>query len=215
MNASRNRGQHAGLDAGTILRAAIGLADREGLAALSMRRLGTELGVEAMALYHHFPNKDALLDGVVGELVAEADVPEFGGADWRDNLRVYTRARFDTLVAHPNLIPLTLSRPATTEGNLRIMERVLRSLENAGFEPLRALDMVFALNGLIVINAALLTGIGDAPEPHGEPGQTDRLARLSPENYPLLVAAAEAGAGRGPTARFEFALEALLAGFER
>ncbi|MEV0616612.1 TetR/AcrR family transcriptional regulator [Nonomuraea sp. NPDC050404] len=212
MTASRSRGQHAGLTGRAILRAAIGLADREGLAALSMRGLGTELGVKAMALYHHFPSKEALLDGMVEELAAAAPV-SFDGADWRDGLRGYARAQLDTLAAHPNLVPLLLSRPATTSGNHRMMETLLRSLGAAGFPPMRALDMVYALNGLILVHAALDAGVGGAPRPHGEPGQTSRLAGLPAQTYPLLAEAARAGAGRGPTARFEFALEALLTGF--
>ncbi|MFC5823607.1 TetR/AcrR family transcriptional regulator [Nonomuraea insulae] len=105
-----------------MLHAAIRLADRDGLAALSMRRLGTELGVEAMALYHHFPSKDTLLDGMVEELATVEPVARFDGTDWREGLRGYTRARLETLAAHPNLVPLVLSRPATTAGNLHMME---------------------------------------------------------------------------------------------
>ena len=195
------------------MHAAIRLADRDGLAALSMRRLGTELGVEAMALYHHFPNKDTLLDGMVEELATAAPVARFDGTDWREGLRGYTRARLETLAAHPNLVPLVLSRPATTAGNLHMMERLLQSLRTAGFRPRQALDMVYALNGLILVHAAIGAGVGDVPPPHGEPGQTSRLAGLPAETYPLLAEAARASANRDPTARFEFALEALLTGF--
>ncbi|WP_017534951.1 helix-turn-helix domain-containing protein [Nocardiopsis alba] len=60
MEAERSRGQHAGLDARTIRRAAVRLVGREGLSALSMRGLGAELGAKAMALYHHLPSKEAL-----------------------------------------------------------------------------------------------------------------------------------------------------------
>lgn len=213
MAASRNRGQHAGLNTRAILQAAIRLADREGLAALSMRKLGTELGIEAMALYHHFPNKDALLDGMVEALATAEPKPHFDGTDWRDGLRSYARSQLDTLAAHPNLVPLFFSRPGATEGNHHMMEALLQSLRTAGFEPRQALDMVYALNGLILVHGALGAGIGDAPPPHGEPGQTSRLADLPAQSYPLLVEAARASAHRGPTARFEFALDALLRGF--
>ncbi|GAA1446253.1 TetR/AcrR family transcriptional regulator [Nocardiopsis tropica] len=212
MTTSRSRGQHAGLDRRGILRAAVRLVDREGLTALSMRRLGAEVGVKAMALYHHFPNKDALLDGMVEEIATAAPVG-FEGTDWWDGLRGYARAQLDALAAHPNLIPLVLSRPATTAGNHLMMETLLRSLRTAGFQPLQALDMVYTLNALILVHAALGAGVGGAPPPHGEPGQTSRLAALPAQTYPLLAEAAHAGADRGPTARFEFALDALLTGF--
>ncbi|HJF77014.1 MAG TPA: TetR/AcrR family transcriptional regulator, partial [Brevibacterium linens] len=66
--AARTRGQHAGLKPESIVRTAIAIADEEGLASVSMRRIGAELKVEAMALYHHFPNKGALLDAVVEQI---------------------------------------------------------------------------------------------------------------------------------------------------
>jgi AcrR family transcriptional regulator len=213
MTASRNRGQHAGLNTQVIVQAAICLADREGLAALSMRRLGSELKVEAMALYHYFPNKDALLDGMVEAIAVAEPEPCFTGTDWREGLRDYTRAQLNSLASHPNLVPLVLARPATTAGNLRMMETLLQSLRTAGFPPQQALDMVYALNGLVLMHAALGAGIGDAPSPHGEPGQTSRLAELSGQAYPLLAEAARASANHGPTARFEFTLAALITGF--
>lgn len=214
MSATRSRGQHAGLSANAILGAAIRLGDREGLAALSMRRIGTELGVEAMALYHHFPNKGALLDGIVEALATAVPVPCLDGGDWREGLGDYARAQLDTLVAHPNLVPLMLSRPATTDGNHRMMEALLGALGKAGFEPLQALDAVYALNGLILVHGLLSVGTGDAPAPHGETGQTSRLADLPTEKYPLLAEAARSSVERGPRARFDFAVDALLAGLE-
>jgi AcrR family transcriptional regulator len=210
---SRSQGQHAGLDAQSIRRAAIKLADKDGLSALSMRKLGAELGVEAMALYHHFPNKDAVLDGMVEELAAATPVPELNHRNWQDRLRAYTRSQLDNLAAHPNLVPLILSRPAVTERNLQMMERLLESLGKAGFRPGRALDIVYALNALILVHAALGAGIGDTPGPHGDAGQNSRLADLPADTYPLLTKAARASTNRGPTARFEFTLDALLAGF--
>ncbi|HEX6445828.1 MAG TPA: TetR/AcrR family transcriptional regulator C-terminal domain-containing protein [Streptosporangiales bacterium] len=211
---SRARGRHAGLTRQDILRAAVRLADRDGLAALSMRRLGAELGVEAMALYHHVPNKEALLDGMVEEVAAEVPVPRFTAAGWRNGMRRYALALLDAVAAHPELVPLALYRPAVTPRNLQTMEDLLRGLHSAGFEPRQALDLVYALNGLVLVHAALRTGTGDAePAARGEPGQTTRLADLPTETYPLLAEAARGSARRGPTARFKAAVDALLTGF--
>ncbi|HEX7171401.1 MAG TPA: TetR family transcriptional regulator, partial [Candidatus Limnocylindria bacterium] len=66
-----------------VLQAAMSLADREGLGALTMRRLGAELGVEAMSLYKHVSDKDDILDGIVDLVVAAIEVPG-DGADWRE-----------------------------------------------------------------------------------------------------------------------------------
>lgn len=215
MATNRASGQHAGLTRQAILRAAVRLTDREGLAALSMRRLGAELGVEAMALYHHIPNKEALLDGMIEEVATEVAVPRLTRVGWRKGLRRYALALLDAAAAHPDLVPLVLSRPAVTPRNLETMEGLLRSLHAVGFEPRRALDLVYALNGLILVHAALRSGVGGdrGSEPRGETGQTSRLADLPADTYPLLAEAARASAKRGPTARFEAAVDALLTGF--
>jgi AcrR family transcriptional regulator len=213
MGRSRSQGQHAGIDAPAILRAAIRVADKEGLSALSMRRLGAELGVEAMALYHHIPNKDALLDGMVEELATATPIPRLDGTNWQDGLRAYTRAQLDNLAAHPNLVTLILTRPAVTERNTRMMEALVESLGEAGFPPARALDIVYALNALILVHAALGTGFGGAPPTHGDSGRTGHVAELPPGDYPLLAKAIRQSRRRGPTARFEFTLDALLTGF--
>ena len=83
-----------------VLDAALSLVDRDGVAALSMRRLGAELGVEAMTLYHYLPNKDAVLDGLVERVMAEA---ETGLADgpWDQALTSYARSLRATLLRHP------------------------------------------------------------------------------------------------------------------
>jgi AcrR family transcriptional regulator len=211
MSPSRSRGQHAGLDPTTILRTAIRLADREGLAKLSMRRLGTELGVEAMAIYHHFPSKDALLDAMVGELVVEATGGRASAGDWQSRVRDFGLGFYDKLTAHRELVPLVLTRPAMTSGNLQALEALIGMLCEAGFSPETALDIVYAVGRLALVHAALSTGTDAGTAPAGDP--TSRLVGASAEDYPLLIAAARASVGRPPTYRLEFALDAMLAGF--
>src|SRR6516225_2651034 len=70
-----------------VLRAALEFVDANGLAALSMHKLGAELGVQGMSLYSHVENKDALLDGIVEALSREAQPPPADGTDWLDALR--------------------------------------------------------------------------------------------------------------------------------
>src|SRR5205807_8274563 len=89
-----------------IVEAAVGLIDGEGLDALSMRRLGAALGVEAMSLYRHFPSKAALLEAVVARLLAELPVPAPTAARWQDAFRALARAYRVLLTRHPNAIPL-------------------------------------------------------------------------------------------------------------
>src|SRR5215212_7555686 len=90
-----------------VLRAAIKLADQGGIDALSMRKLGQELGVEAMSLYNHAANKDDILDGIVELVVSEFVMPT--GDDWRAALRASQIGTHDVLVRHPWAASLMLS----------------------------------------------------------------------------------------------------------
>jgi AcrR family transcriptional regulator len=204
MAAHRARGQRAGLTRQAVLEAAVRLVDREGMTALSMRRLGAELGVEAMTLYHHVPNKSALLDGMIEQIVAEAVPPEFGAATWREDLRAYAHALMAALAAHPHAVPLLLSRPALTPRNLRTLEAVVRMLHEAGFALPRTLDILYSLTSFVVGQAAAQAGSIDG---------AGSLASLDPDAYPLLVRAAAAAGEDAGAARFEYALDALLSGF--
>ncbi|MFH9725476.1 TetR/AcrR family transcriptional regulator C-terminal domain-containing protein [Streptomyces sp. NPDC017254] len=206
MAANRTPGQRAGLTRQSVLEAALRLVDQEGLKSLSMRRLGTELGVEAMTLYHHVPNKIALLDGVIEQVVAEAVPPEFGAATWRENLSAYAHALIAALGAHPNTVPLLLSRPAMTPRLLGTMEGVVGMLYEAGFALPRTLDVAYSLTSFVV---------GHAVAQVGNVGGADSMVSLDPNTYPLLVGAARAMGEDAARARFDFALEALLSGFER
>ncbi|MET9375779.1 TetR/AcrR family transcriptional regulator C-terminal domain-containing protein [Streptomyces sp. NPDC002992] len=206
MAANRAQGQRAGLTRQAVLEAALRLVDQEGLKALSMRRLGAELGVEAMTLYHHVPNKIALLDGMIEQVVAEAVPPEFGAATWREDLSAYAHALVAALGAHPHAVPLLLSRPAMTPRNLRTLEAAVAMLHEAGFPLPRALDALYSLTSFVVGHAAAQAGRVDG---------AGSMASLDPDAYPLLVAAARETGEDASEARFAFALDALLSGFER
>ena len=123
-----NQGQplHRGpLTVQSILKEATALADEGGLAALSMRALGRRLGVEGMAVYHHFANKDALLDALVDQVFHEMALPE--GPDWRAGLRARSVSERLVLRRHPWAIGLVESRTAPGP----ILLRVRISTENA------------------------------------------------------------------------------------
>jgi AcrR family transcriptional regulator len=82
-----------------ILDAALALADAEGVEGLTMRRLAAELGVEAMTIYYHVPNKDAILDALVERVIAEIELPE-PGTEWRSALRSLALSAYDVLGRH-------------------------------------------------------------------------------------------------------------------
>ncbi|WP_240777107.1 TetR/AcrR family transcriptional regulator C-terminal domain-containing protein [Nonomuraea basaltis] len=189
------------------------LADREGLKALSMRRLGAELGVEAMTLYSHVSNKDALLDGLVEQLFAQIAPPLFRGTSWKAGLRDYARSLLAALLAHPNVIPLVVSRPAMTSQNLHILENALQSLQAAGFPLSRALDMLYSVSGFVVGHAATFAADAEGDQ-RDATDQMRSLSNVDAIEFPLLAKAARAEHRPGPVSRFDFALEAMLSGFD-
>lgn len=116
-----------------MLEAAIRVADRGGAETISMRRVAQELGVEAMSLYHHVPNKDAILDGVVDAVFAAIDLPPAGVADWRDAIRARAASARAVLSRHSWALGLMDSRRHPGPATLRHHDAVLGVLREAGF----------------------------------------------------------------------------------
>ncbi len=129
-----------------ILEAAIELVDREGLGALSMRRLGRELGVEAMSLYNHVPNKEALLGGMVEVLVGGLEAPAEGIGSWEEQVGGAFRSYLKLARAHPEVFQLFVTRPLRTDETLRVFE-VLRG---AGLDVVPALRAFRALSSYTI-----------------------------------------------------------------
>jgi AcrR family transcriptional regulator len=115
-----------------VLRTAIDLADAAGLSALTMRALAQALDVQPMALYHHLPNKDAILDGVVDLVFAEIDLPTPGG-DWQAELERRAHSARGVLARHSWAIILMESRRSPGPATLRHHDAVLATLRAAGF----------------------------------------------------------------------------------
>ncbi len=116
-----------------VLRTALTLADQGGIDSLSMRKLGQELGVEAMALYYHFANKDAIVDGIVDLVFGEIDLPP-AGADWKGAMRQRSISVRDALLRHRWAIGLMESRRNPGPANLRHHDAVIGSLRAGGFD---------------------------------------------------------------------------------
>src|SRR5713226_2500728 len=110
-----------------VLRAAIVLADTGGIDSLTMRKLGQELGVEAMSLYNHVANKDDILDGIVDLVFGEIDVPS-DRADWKTTMRQRAISAREVLLRHPWATSLMQSRSKPGPATLRHNDSVLGSL---------------------------------------------------------------------------------------
>ena len=119
-----------------VLRAAMDLADAEGIEQLSMRRLAQTLGVEAMSLYYYFGKKSELLEAMVDAVYAEMELPS--GGDWRAALRSAAIDAHHTLLRHAwacSLIMVPNSDPGLSTSRFAWMDAVLRTLRQAGFSP--------------------------------------------------------------------------------
>jgi AcrR family transcriptional regulator len=112
--------------------AAVALADREGIEAVSMRKLGRELGVEAMSLYNHVTGKSELLDGMVDLIFSEIELPE-AGLDWKRQMRARAFSARKVLSSHPWAIALMDSRKSPGQATLRHHDSVIQALREAGF----------------------------------------------------------------------------------
>ena len=131
-----------------VLDTALRLADQGGLEALSMRKLGQALGVEAMALYYHFANKERVLDGIVDLVFGEIDVPAIG-ADWKAAMRERAISVRDALARHRWAIGLMESRTNPGPANLRHHDAVIGCLRAAGFDMAMAAHAYSALDAYI------------------------------------------------------------------
>lgn len=116
----------------TVIQAAVAVADAGGLGALSMRSVARELGVEAMSLYHHVQNKEAMLDGLADWLFARLGLPPTG-AGWREYLTERAHAQRRELRAHPWGLGMMESRSTPGVAVLRHHDAVLGVLRGAGF----------------------------------------------------------------------------------
>jgi len=180
----------------TVVDGAITLADREGLDALTIRRLAQEHGVTPMALYWHFHEKEDLLDAVAERLLNGVRLPEPTDAPWAEQLRAILVAYLDAMRPHPVLAGLALPRVLKSEPGLRLADRVLGLLAAAGFGTEEA-----SQTGSFLLSA-MSTLITAEPGPHKALRGEERdaavrakrasLGALSPARFPHVIAAADA-----------------------
>ena len=197
-----------------ILGAAMTIADVDGLQALSMRRLGAALGVEAMSLYHHVTNKDALLDGITDLALSDVELPA-PGSDWRAGIRTIARSTHDALMRHPWAATLMLSR--TIPSRFRYMEALLGHLRTGGLSAAQTDHAYHALDSYIAGFTLWQVGLdideGDLPSL-----ARDFLATLDGDRNPYLIEHIhEHLRERDPADQgsFAFGLELILDGLER
>jgi AcrR family transcriptional regulator len=200
-----------------VLNTALKLADQGGLESLSMRKLGQELGVEAMAVYYHFANKDEVLDGIVDLVFGEIDLP-VAGADWKTAMRQRAISLRDVLARHRWAIGMMESRRNPGPANLRHHDAVIGNLRAAGFDMGMVAHAYSLLDGYIYGFALTKMNLPfDSGDDVAGLAQ-DMLEPFPLGEYPNLVAfitehATKPGYDFGD--EFEYGLDVILDGLEK
>jgi AcrR family transcriptional regulator len=200
-----------------VLDAALKLADAGGIEGLSMRKLGQALGVEAMALYYHFANKERVLDGIVDLVFGEIDVPAIG-AEWKAAMRRRAISVRDALMRHRWAIGLMESRTNPGPANLRHHDAVIGSLLSAGFDMAAAATAYSLLDAYIFGFALTKMNLPfDDTSDIAEMAES-MLAPFPTGEYPNLAAFITEHAmkpGYDFANEFEVGLDVILDGLER
>jgi len=200
-----------------VLRAAVELADAAGLAALSMRRLGQSVGVEAMSLYNHVASKDDLLDGMVDAVFAEIDLPSVG-EPWQPELRRRAFSQREAIRRHPWAAPLMESRTSPGPATLRHHNAVVGCLRAQGFSVAMAAHAFSLLDAYVYGFVLQETTLPFETADEAAEVAATMLPAISPEEYPYLVELAtehvlQPGYDYGD--EFEFGLDLVLGGLAR
>jgi AcrR family transcriptional regulator len=202
-----------------ILRAAVALADRDGIEGISMRRLATELGVVPMALYKHVANKDELLDGMLDVVVEEFDPPRTD-LPWREAVRERILSARAALLRHPWASRVMETRTEPTPVVMAYMDSMIAMFRAGGFSIDLTHHAMHAMGSRLMGFSQEL--FNDSPEtsPEVEAETWTALADTYPSIFELYLAVSHddgsvVGPGCDDRFEFEFALDLMLDGLER
>jgi AcrR family transcriptional regulator len=196
-----------------VLRAAVALADRSGIESLTMRRLGQELGVEAMSLYNHVANKEAILDGVADLVLGDIEVPPTG-THWKTAMRERAISAHEVLLTHPWAAMLIMSRFNIGRGMTRYLDATLGRLREGGFSIMGALDAWNTLDSHLYGFTLQELNLPFEVEQTRQVS-ADVLGRLPADEYPHVVEVITEIMQSGRKEDFELGLDLILDGLER
>jgi AcrR family transcriptional regulator len=200
-----------------VLGGAVAIADAAGIGSLTMRSLADELGVKPMSLYHHVPNKAAILDGIIDVVFGEIELPS-AQADWRSAMRDRAISARSVLRHHPWATPLMESRANPGPATLRHHDSVIGTLRRAGFS-IAMTAHAYSLLDSYVYGFALTEAALPFESPETVPDIAGAILEQFPsEEYPHLAELAtehvlQPGYNYGN--EFEFGLGLILDGLER
>jgi len=197
----------------------VAYADERGIDELSMRKLGQQLGVEAMSLYYHVSNKDEILDGMVDHVVAQIEVQP-GGDDWKISMRRQILAARQVMAQHRWAIGVLETRKTASPAIMRYFDTVGGLFREGGFSVDLMHHAMHALGSRVLgFSQELFDDSGD-----DEPEMDEAVVKQLQESYPNIAAIVEeiqhqeetiVGSGCDDDIEFRFALDIILDGLER
>jgi AcrR family transcriptional regulator len=191
-----------------IVAAAIGLIEREGADAVSMRRIAGDLGVSVMSLYNHVPNKSTLLDAVAETVLSQIEFADDPDAEWPDRVRIQALAFRQIAHHYPRCTMVVVSRQLKSNAGLLPVERALTTLRGAGFDGHDAVRILRTFIAYIV--GSLLREVGVTPTfaPTHRPDLA--VKDVDPLLFPEVSGLASVLSDCDHQAEFEFGLELLI-----
>lgn len=216
------RGPRSSLTLEQVARAAIDLADAEGLESVSMKRLAERLQVGTMTLYTYVPDKATLLLVMLDRAVSEVDLPE-GVVDWQQHLRHCATALLDVYRRHTWMMQITVDGPPLAPSQMRYLESVLRALQPTGISPEESIDIAMSVSYYVLGAAKLTSGILQAEEAAGLSAEQSHAERveafssvLDPAEFPMVLQVMTSPAAEPrdmvDSLGFEFGLDRLIDG---
>ena len=201
--------QRTPLSRGRVVEAALELVDAEGADALTMRRLGRALGVEAMSIYEYTRGKDELVRAVMERLLEELELPTSGHPDWKQRIRDVVGAWLRLAERHPKAFPLLYRERPFFPRDLFFPEEIYDALRQAGFDELATVSAYGAL--ALFVNGALMRG---SPATSGTSSRWDDAPPFDDDEFPRIAELLPHAHSLAWRTLFDRGLDLLLSGLE-
>ncbi len=198
-----------------VIIAAIKIADMGGMEALSMRKLGMSLGVKGMAIYHHFANKEDLIDGMVDSVHGEIEIP-LSSIGWIAAMRQRAVSALHALARHPWAVPLMESRLKPGVASMRLINSTVKCLSEEGFSIGMVAHTISILDSYTFGFAQQLRSPTESIEQEANMGK-DIIAQFPFDLYPYvgqLIREHVTSSGYRTIKEFEFGLDLILDGID-
>jgi TetR/AcrR family transcriptional regulator, tetracycline repressor protein len=192
-----------------VVEAALELVDAEGADALTMRRLGRALGVEAMSIYEYTRGKDELVRALMERLLEELELPTSGHPDWKQRIRDVIGAWLQLAERHPKAFPLLYRERPFFPRDLFFPEEIYDALRQAGFDEPATVSAYGAL--ALFVNGALMRG---SPATSGTSSRWDDAPPFDDDEFPRIAELLPHAHSLAWRTLFDRGLELLLSGLE-